>query len=105
MPTDPHNTADRRPHRNSVLRELREMQQTAYARVQKPETEDKDVAQLLRAYVTAEQQRNVLRMRPAPKPIDVSDKRKPQRRRVQVQDHTPQALPPAPTPTPDTSAT
>lgn len=76
MPVDPKNTADRTPHRNSVLAELREMQKVAYARVMDEKTEDKDVAQLLRAYVTAEQQRNILRMRPNPKPIDVTELRK-----------------------------
>ena len=56
-----------------MLLELREMQKVAYERVMDENTEDKDCAQLLRAYVTAEQQRNVLRMRPAPKPVDVQD--------------------------------
>ena len=60
------------PHRNSVLRELREMQQIAYALTKDPETKPSDVAQLMRAHVAAEQQRNILRMRPAPKPIDTT---------------------------------
>lgn len=78
MPTDPHAVCDKRPHRNSVLRELREMQQIAYADCQDDETKPAERAQLMRAYVALEQQRNVLRMRPAPKPIDVQPKlRKP----------------------------
>lgn len=55
-----------------MLSELRQMQVVAFSRVVNGETEDKDVAQLMRAYVAAEQQRNVLRMRPAPKPVDVT---------------------------------
>lgn len=50
------------------------MQQVAYKLVIDPETKPSDVAQLMRAHVAAEQQRNILRMRPAPKPIDVSPK-------------------------------
>ena len=72
MPLDPHNTADRTPHRTSVLRELRDMQIVAYGLVCDPETKPSDVAQLMRAHVAAEQQRNVLRMRPAPKPVDTT---------------------------------
>jgi hypothetical protein len=65
----PHKKAN---NRNSVLRELREMQMVAYALVKAADTKPSDVAQLMRAHVAAEQQRNILRMRPAPKPIDVS---------------------------------
>lgn len=71
MPTDPHNTADRTPHRNTVLMQLREMQDVAHALSVNKDTEPQHVAQLIRAYVEAEKQRNVLRMRPAPKPIEV----------------------------------
>ena len=73
MPALQCDPAKRRTHRASVLLELREMQKVAYNRVMDDTTEDKDVAQLMRAYVTAEEQRNVLRMRPNPKPIDVTE--------------------------------
>lgn len=71
-PGVPCDHAKRANIKNSVLRELREMQKVAYDRVMDHNTEDKDVAQLLRAYVTAEQQRNILKMKPVPKPIDVT---------------------------------
>lgn len=96
MPTDPHNTADRTPHRNSVLAQLRGMQEVAYGLITDEETKASDVAQLMRAYVAAEQQRNVLRMRPAPKPIDVSDRKRKPRQRASVVSPAPQAAP-APT--------
>jgi hypothetical protein len=73
MPTNPHNKADRTPHRNSVLRELRAMQATAFALIQDSEVKPSDKAHLMRGYVLCEQQRNVLKMRPVPKPIDVTN--------------------------------
>jgi hypothetical protein len=70
MPTDPHNTADRTPHRNTVLAQLRAMQDVAYKRAIDPDTSAAHAAQLMRAHVDLERQRNALRMRPAPKPMD-----------------------------------
>ncbi len=87
--------AKKNPIRNSVLAELREQQELAMIDIRDRKVAPHVRSMLMRAYVELQKQRNVERMRPAPKPIDVSDKRKPQRRRVQVQDHTPQALPPA----------
>ena len=82
MPTDPHAVCDKRTHRNSVLKELRELQTLAKSDCDNPETTPTARAQLMRAYVCLEQQRNVLRMRPAPKPIDVAP-RKPRQSRQQ----------------------
>lgn len=73
MGLDPQNTSDRRSHRNSILRELRDLQLVAYADCQSEATKPAERAQLMRAYVALEQQRNVLRMRPAPKPVDVAE--------------------------------
>ena len=76
--------AKRRTHRNSILRELREMQEVAYSLCRDSDAKPSDVAQLMRAYVACDQQRNVLRMRPAPKPIDVSDRQAKRRSRSQA---------------------
>ena len=72
--------AKRVTHRNSVLKELRELQTLAKSDCDNPDTTPAARAQLMRAYVCLEQQRNVLRMRPAPKPIDVSQRPKRQQR-------------------------
>lgn len=64
--------ANRRTHRNSVLAQLRAMQEVAFADINEDETKPSDRAALMRAYVLLEEQRRILRMRPAPKPIDVS---------------------------------
>ena len=49
-----------------------EAQRLAMARIRKPETSDKTIAQLMRAFVDLEMLKLRLRMKPAPKPIDVS---------------------------------
>ncbi len=95
--------AKKRSHRHAILSELREQQEIAMADLRDPETKPQVRSMLMRAYVELQKQRNVERMKPAPKPVDVTE-RKPQRRRVQVQDHTPQALPPAPTQVPGETA-
>jgi len=92
----------KRSHRNAILTELREQQEIAMADMRDPETPAHVRSQLMRAYVELQKQRNVERMRPAPKPIDVSDraKRKPRSHAVPVVDVTPEppAAPSAPAP-------
>lgn len=74
------------------------MQQVAFKLCTDPDTKPSDVAQLMRAHVAAEQQRNILRMRPAPKPIDTTQLRKNKRgRQATAAASDPVALP---TPTP-----
>ena len=47
-------------------------QRVAMERILKAETSDKTIAQLMRAFVDLEMLKLRLRMKPAPKPIDVS---------------------------------
>lgn len=69
--------ADNRKTTKTPLMELRDMQRVLYDAVMSDETETRDKAQAARAYDALEARRAVLRMRPAPKPIDVSQRRKP----------------------------
>jgi hypothetical protein len=53
-----------------------EAQRVAMARIRNPECSDKTIAQLMRAFVDLEMLKLRLRMKPAPKPIDVSKPKK-----------------------------
>lgn len=66
----------KRTHRAAILSELREQQELAMADMRNPETKPHVRAMLMKSYVEVQRQRNVERMRPAPKPIDVAPKRK-----------------------------
>lgn len=57
------------PYHNAV-----EAQRVAMERIRNPECSDKTIAQLMRAFVDLEMLKLRLRMKPAPKPIDVSPK-------------------------------
>lgn len=91
MPLDPHNTADRTPHRNSVLRELREMQQSMYSLAQDSGLDARERATAALAYERLEQRRAVLKGKPGTITGKAEEQRpKPKRR---------SAFAPAPSPT------
>lgn len=79
MPAPSHPIAPGRPRQElTPLQELRRMQRDAFARAIDPETPPGAAAQLMRAHVEMQRERDDLRMRPRPKPVDVQDrKRKP----------------------------
>lgn len=103
MSIDPHNLANRNPHRNTVLAQLRDMQEVAFRDIRSDDTKPNDRAALMRAYVLLEEQRRILRMRPAPKPIDVSELQKhraKRKSRAQLGSGTPAVVYEAPRPQP-----
>lgn len=51
-------------------------QRVALARIQNPETDGKTIAQLMASYAKMEMLKLRIRMKPAPKPVDVSKRSK-----------------------------
>ena len=68
--------AKKRNHRSIVLAELREMQELALNTAKHPECPPQAIAQLMRAYDIMEERKRIIRMKPAPKPLDTTKMRK-----------------------------
>jgi hypothetical protein len=68
--------AKRKTHKHTILQQLRQMQEVLYLQVLDPNTKPVERAQCARAYEVLEERRAIIRMRPAPKPVEVPYHRK-----------------------------
>lgn len=79
----------------SPLAQLKRLQRVLYSRAQDAKTEDKVIAALACAWERLEERKRVMTMKPAPKPIDTTP-RKRSRAQVSVLAPMPTALAPPP---------
>jgi hypothetical protein len=71
------NPKNRGTHKHSVLKELRQLERRAHEMAMSDDTPKQCVAQLMRAFVECEKQRNAIKMKPTPKPVEVDVHGKP----------------------------
>jgi hypothetical protein len=76
--------AKRKTHKHTILQQLRQMQEVLYLQVLDPNTKPVERAQCARAYEVLEERRAIIRMRPAPKPVEVPYRQKRQKSAVQA---------------------
>jgi hypothetical protein len=72
----PSPTVKRRKHRLNSYEEAKVLQQVAMDTVRSGAIKPADLAQIMRAYECLERLKRDVRMKPKPKPIDVTPKRK-----------------------------